>query len=77
MLNEAEARLRDSAEEAARAGKAPEEAEAEAVRLFGEADALIVSSAQGSGQWLSAAAVALGAASVFGAHLVRDLRAAG
>ncbi len=39
-------------------------------------DALVVSSAQGSGQWLSAAGVALGAASVFGAHLLRDLRAA-
>ncbi len=39
-------------------------------------DSLVVSSAQGSGQWLSAAVVALGAASVFGVHLLRDLRAA-
>jgi hypothetical protein len=37
MLSEAEAHLRDVADEAARAGKSPEEAEAEAVRRFGEA----------------------------------------
>jgi len=37
MLNEAEAHLRDAADEAARAGKSPEEAEGEAVRRFGEA----------------------------------------
>jgi len=37
MLNEAEAHLRDAADEAARAGMCPEEAEAEAVRRFGEA----------------------------------------
>jgi hypothetical protein len=37
MLNEAEAHLREAADEAARAGMSPEEAEAEAVRRFGEA----------------------------------------
>ncbi len=37
MLNEAEAHLRDAAEEGVRAGKSPEDAEAEAVRRFGEA----------------------------------------
>ena len=37
MLSEAEAHLRDAADEAARAGKSPQEAEAEAVRRFGEA----------------------------------------
>ena len=37
MLNEAEAHLRDAADEAARAGYGPEEAEAEAVRRFGQA----------------------------------------
>jgi hypothetical protein len=39
-------------------------------------DALAVSSGHGSGQWLSAALVALGAAGVFGTRLLRDLSAA-
>jgi len=37
MLHEAEAHLRDTADEAVRAGISPEDAEAEAVRRFGEA----------------------------------------
>lgn len=39
-------------------------------------DAWVVSSGHGSGQWLSAAPVALVAAAGFGARLLRDLRAA-
>jgi hypothetical protein len=39
-------------------------------------DAIAVSSGDGSGQWLSAAAVALVAAGVFGIRLIRDLRPA-
>lgn len=39
-------------------------------------DAWVVSSGHGSGQWLSAAPVALVAAAVYGARLLRDLRAA-
>ena len=38
-------------------------------------DAWVVSSGHGSGQWLSAAPVALLAAAVFGTRLLRDLRA--
>ena len=37
MLHEAEAHLRDAADEAVRAGMSPEDAEAEAVRRFGKA----------------------------------------
>jgi hypothetical protein len=37
MLSEAEAHLRDAADQAARAGMSPQEAEAEAVQRFGEA----------------------------------------
>ena len=39
-------------------------------------DALAVSSGHGSGQWLSAALVALTAAGIFGTRLLRDLSAA-
>ena len=38
------------------------------------ADAVVVSSGHGAGQWLSAAPVALGAAAVFAVRLLRDLR---
>jgi hypothetical protein len=39
-------------------------------------DAIAVSSGDGSGQWLSAAVVALVAAGIFGVRLIRDLRPA-
>ena len=39
-------------------------------------DAWVVSAGYGSGQWLSAAPVALVAAAVFGTRLLRDLRIA-
>lgn len=54
-----------------------------AVTLFGAAgvwtlgmgiDAIATASGYGSGQWLSAAPVALGAAAVFAVRLIRDLR---
>jgi hypothetical protein len=38
------------------------------------ADAVVVSSGHGAGQWLSAAPIALAAAAVFGVRLLRDLR---
>jgi hypothetical protein len=39
-------------------------------------NAIAVTSGDGSGQWLSAAVVALIAAGVFGVRLIRDLRPA-
>jgi hypothetical protein len=54
-----------------------------AVTLFGAAglwmvalgvDAIAVSSGRGSGQWFSAAVVAVAAAAIFGRRLLRDLR---
>jgi len=73
ILAEAEAHLRDAANEVT-----------VAIVIFGVSgawmaglavDAMAVSSGHGSGQWLSAALVALAAASVFGTRLLRDLSA--
>ncbi|HEY4993051.1 MAG TPA: hypothetical protein VII33_13320, partial [Nakamurella sp.] len=39
--------------------------------------AVVVNAGNGSGQWFSAAPVALAALAVFGVRLIRDLRASG
>ena len=60
MLNEAEDHLRDSADEAGRAGKSPEEGEAEAVRLFGEARFVAVADSTRGRWWLARRRLCIG-----------------